>query len=166
MLAGSCSAWSLASNRMDRGRTGAGRYILGGEDFGNRILDFCIQDFKCKDRGKGLSGNHRARRRQEMHEGSSAAKADLEHSFTGVHNALRLLRGHHDSNAEALPTVLQQPPRPEHHSQATGAGHTIIGTLEVWEPDSAPDSARARPRRRSRSPTLTGTTTRSGGWST
>ena len=33
---------------------------LGGEDFDNRIVDFCMQDFKRKSRGKDLAGNSRA----------------------------------------------------------------------------------------------------------
>merc|ERR1712078_275894 len=36
---------------------------LGGEDFDNRIVDFCMQDFKRKNRGKDLAGNNRALRR-------------------------------------------------------------------------------------------------------
>ena len=34
--------------------SGFGRH-LGGEDFGNRVVDFCMQDFKRKNRGKDLS---------------------------------------------------------------------------------------------------------------
>merc|ERR1711865_795521 len=41
----------------------AGDTHLGGEDFDNRIVDFCMQDFKRKNRGKALDGNHRALRR-------------------------------------------------------------------------------------------------------
>jgi len=41
----------------------AGDTHLGGEDFDNRIVDFCVQDFKRKNRGKDLSGNQRALRR-------------------------------------------------------------------------------------------------------
>jgi len=41
----------------------AGDTHLGGEDFDNRIVDYCIQDFKRKNRGKELLGNHRAIRR-------------------------------------------------------------------------------------------------------
>ena len=41
----------------------AGDTHLGGEDFDNRIVDFCLQDFKRKNRGKELEGNHRAIRR-------------------------------------------------------------------------------------------------------
>jgi len=36
---------------------------LGGEDFDNRLVDFCVQDFKRKNRGKDLTGNQRALRR-------------------------------------------------------------------------------------------------------
>jgi len=35
----------------------AGDTHLGGEDFDNRIVDFCVQDFKRKNRGKELTGN-------------------------------------------------------------------------------------------------------------
>lgn len=41
----------------------AGDTHLGGEDFDNRLVDFCVQDFKRKNRGKDISGNHRALRR-------------------------------------------------------------------------------------------------------
>merc|ERR1712232_282412 len=41
----------------------AGDTHLGGEDFDNRIVDFCMQDFKRKNCGKDMSGNHRAIRR-------------------------------------------------------------------------------------------------------
>jgi len=41
----------------------AGDTHLGGEDFDNRIVDYCIQDFKRKNRGKEIMGNHRAIRR-------------------------------------------------------------------------------------------------------
>jgi len=41
----------------------AGDTHLGGEDFDNRIVDFCMQDFKRKNRGKDLAGNQRAIRR-------------------------------------------------------------------------------------------------------
>ena len=40
----------------------AGDTHLGGEDFDNRIVDFCIQDFKRKNR-IDITGNHRAVRR-------------------------------------------------------------------------------------------------------
>ena len=41
----------------------AGDTHLGGEDFDNRLVDFCCQDFKRKNRGKDLAGNQRAIRR-------------------------------------------------------------------------------------------------------
>jgi len=41
----------------------AGDTHLGGEDFDNRIVDFCTQDFKRKNRGKDLTANARAIRR-------------------------------------------------------------------------------------------------------
>jgi len=41
----------------------AGDTHLGGEDFDNRLVDFCMQDFKRKNRGKELTGNQRAIRR-------------------------------------------------------------------------------------------------------
>ena len=41
----------------------AGDTHLGGEDFDNRVVDFCMQDFKRKNRGKDLAGNQRALRR-------------------------------------------------------------------------------------------------------
>jgi len=41
----------------------AGDTHLGGEDFDNRVVDFCMQDFKRKNRGKDLVGNQRAMRR-------------------------------------------------------------------------------------------------------
>jgi len=41
----------------------AGDTHLGGEDFDNRIVDFCMQDFKRKNRGKDMGQNHRAVRR-------------------------------------------------------------------------------------------------------
>uniref|UniRef100_A0A0G4HZW0 USP domain-containing protein n=1 Tax=Chromera velia CCMP2878 TaxID=1169474 RepID=A0A0G4HZW0_9ALVE len=41
----------------------AGDPHLGGEDFDNRLVDFCIQDFKRKNGGKDPSGNNRALRR-------------------------------------------------------------------------------------------------------
>merc|ERR1719401_2410141 len=41
----------------------AGDTHLGGEDFDNRLVDFCLQDFKRKNRGKDLAENQRALRR-------------------------------------------------------------------------------------------------------
>ena len=44
-------------------RATAGETHLGGKEFDNHILDFCIQDFKRKNRGKDLAGDHRSLRR-------------------------------------------------------------------------------------------------------
>ena len=33
---------------------------LGGEDLDNRIVDFCMKDLKCKNRGRDCVGNQRA----------------------------------------------------------------------------------------------------------
>merc|ERR1712159_572872 len=41
----------------------AGDTHLGGVDFDNRLVDFCTQGFKRKNRGKDLAGNQRALRR-------------------------------------------------------------------------------------------------------
>jgi len=41
----------------------AGDTHLGGEDFDNRVVDHCMQEFKRKNRGKDLAGNQRAIRR-------------------------------------------------------------------------------------------------------
>eukprot|EP00927_Polykrikos_kofoidii_P050029 TRINITY_DN4398_c0_g1_i5.p1 TRINITY_DN4398_c0_g1~~TRINITY_DN4398_c0_g1_i5.p1 ORF type:complete len:648 (-),score=150.57 TRINITY_DN4398_c0_g1_i5:83-1963(-) len=41
----------------------AGDTHLGGEDFDNRIVDFCVQDFKRKNQGRDPSKSHRAIRR-------------------------------------------------------------------------------------------------------
>ena len=41
----------------------AGDTHFCGEDFDRRIVDFCMQDFKRKYRGKDMAGNHRAVRR-------------------------------------------------------------------------------------------------------
>eukprot|EP00916_Digyalum_oweni_P025702 GHVL01042301.1.p1 GENE.GHVL01042301.1~~GHVL01042301.1.p1 ORF type:complete len:544 (+),score=99.97 GHVL01042301.1:27-1634(+) len=41
----------------------AGDTHLGGEDFDNRLVDFCVQDFKRRNRGKDITGNSRAIRR-------------------------------------------------------------------------------------------------------
>merc|ERR1719327_52403 len=62
------------------------------------------------------------------------AKADLEQGLAGVRQALDVLREYYGSASEAL---LQhpEPPRPESHESATGAGGGIINILEVVEAD-------------------------------
>merc|ERR1712226_347280 len=56
----------------------AGDTHLGGEDFDNRIVDFCMQDFKRKNRGKDIAGNNRAIRR--LHTQCERAKRTLSSS--------------------------------------------------------------------------------------
>ena len=38
----------------------AGDAHLGGQDFDNRIVDFCLKDFNRKNSGNDMTGNHRA----------------------------------------------------------------------------------------------------------
>jgi len=57
---------------------------FGGEDLDNRIVEFCMQDFKRKHQGKDLAGNPRALRRLRTHcerakcTLSKAARATIE----------------------------------------------------------------------------------------
>nr|BAC57466.1 70 kDa heat shock protein [Babesia rodhaini]BAE16573.1 heat shock protein 70 [Babesia rodhaini] len=51
---------------------------LGGEDFDNRLVNFCVDDFKRKNGGKNISGNRRALRRLRTQ--CERAKRTLSHS--------------------------------------------------------------------------------------
>merc|ERR1712182_78040 len=70
----------------------AGDTHLGGEDFGNRIVDFCMQDFKRKNRGKDLAGNQRALRRLRTQcerakrtlSSSTQATIEIDSLFDGI----------------------------------------------------------------------------------
>merc|ERR1719472_548098 len=70
----------------------AGDTHLGGEDFDNRIVDFCIQDFKRKNRGKDLAGNNRALRRLRTQcerakrtlSSSTQATIEIDSLFDGI----------------------------------------------------------------------------------
>merc|ERR1719399_1672157 len=70
----------------------AGDTHLGGEDFDNRVVDFCIQDFKRKNRGKDLAGNNRALRRLRTQcerakrtlSSSTQATIEIDSLFDGV----------------------------------------------------------------------------------
>jgi len=70
----------------------AGDTHLGGEDFDNRIVDFCVQDFKRKNRGKDLSGNQRALRRLRTQcerakrtlSSSTQATIEIDSLFEGI----------------------------------------------------------------------------------
>ncbi|EER12210.1 heat shock protein 70, putative [Perkinsus marinus ATCC 50983] len=70
----------------------AGDTHLGGEDFDNRILDFCMQDFKRKNRGKTIEGNQRAMRRLRTQcerakrtlSSSTQATIEIDSLFEGI----------------------------------------------------------------------------------
>jgi len=70
----------------------AGDTHLGGEDFDNRIVDFCVQDFKRKNRGKDVSGNQRALRRLRTQcerakrtlSSSTQATIEIDSLFEGI----------------------------------------------------------------------------------
>merc|ERR1719453_1813443 len=77
--------------------------------------------------------------RAEQHEAYLTAKADLELGLEGVRKALEVLRNYYGNAAllQADGVFMQQPPLPEKHVKATGAGNSIIGILEVCESDFA-----------------------------
>merc|ERR1719439_225641 len=70
----------------------AGDTHLSGEDFDNRIVDFCCQDFKRKNRGKDLAGNQRAIRRLRTQcerakrtlSSSTQATIEIDSLFDGI----------------------------------------------------------------------------------
>merc|ERR1719446_1823738 len=78
----------------------AGDTHLGGEDFDNRIVDFCLQDFKRKNRGKDLEGNHRAIRRLRTQcerakrtlSSSTQATIEIDSLFEGIDYSCSLSR--------------------------------------------------------------------------
>merc|ERR1739848_799549 len=78
----------------------AGDTHLGGEDFDNRIVDFCMQDFKRKNRGKDLSGNQRAIRRLRTQcergkrtlSASAQATIEIDSIFEGIDYTCTLTR--------------------------------------------------------------------------
>jgi len=78
----------------------AGDTHLGGEDFDNRIVDFCLQDFKRKNRGKDVSGNHRAIRRLRTQcerakrtlSSSTQATIEIDSLFDGIDYSCSLSR--------------------------------------------------------------------------
>jgi L1 cell adhesion molecule like protein len=69
----------------------AGDTHLGGEDFDNRVVDYCIQDFKRKNRGKDITGNQRAIRR--MRTQCERAKRTLSSSTQATIEVDSLLDG-------------------------------------------------------------------------
>merc|ERR1719428_2433833 len=78
----------------------AGDTHLGGEDFDNRIVDFCIQDFKRKNRGTDMSGNQRALRRLRTQcerakrtlSSSTQATIEIDSLFDGIDYTCTLSR--------------------------------------------------------------------------
>merc|ERR1739848_904554 len=65
---------------------------FGGEDFDNKLVDFCCQDFKRKNRGKDLAGNQRAIRRLRTQcerakrtlSSSTQATIEIDSLFDGI----------------------------------------------------------------------------------
>merc|ERR1711998_305090 len=78
----------------------AGDTHLGGEDFDNRIVDFCMQDFKRKNRGEDLAGNQRALRRLRTQcerakrtlSASTQATIEIDSLFDGIDYSCSLSR--------------------------------------------------------------------------
>jgi len=72
------------------------------------------------------------------------AKADLELGLSGVGKALDVLRDYYGgaSLIQDDAAFVQQPAKPEKHSQKTGAGQSIIGILEVCESDFSDNLAK------------------------
>merc|ERR1719473_747178 len=80
--------------------------------------------------------------RQEEHEAFVKAKADLEAGLAGVRKALDVLRSYYGGgDEEDVTELMQQPPIPEKHAPAAGAGGGIIDILEVVESDFAKNLA-------------------------
>merc|ERR1719174_3142957 len=74
--------------------------------------------------------------RHEQHEDYLQAKEDLTEGLEGVRKALGVLREYYGGAV-----LVQQPPVPEKHEKASGAGSSIIGILEVCESDFAKNLA-------------------------
>jgi len=81
--------------------------------------------------------------RAAEHEAFVQAKADLEQGLQGVRQALDVLREYYAAKEEGEAMLQQpEPPRPELHAKAAGAGGSIIGILEVVESDFATNLAK------------------------
>merc|ERR1712166_1377385 len=78
----------------------AGDTHLGGEDFDNRVVEFCLQDFKRKNRGKDMIGNNRAIRRLRTQcerakrtlSSSTQATIEIDSLFDGIDYSCNLSR--------------------------------------------------------------------------
>merc|ERR1719171_1027590 len=85
--------------------------------------------------------------RQEEAAAFATAKPDLELGLSGVRGALKGLRDYYSSGAamlqdgSAADASAEQPPLPEKHEGASGAGGGIIDILEVVESDFAKNLA-------------------------
>jgi len=83
--------------------------------------------------------------RSEQHADYTKAKADLELGLSGVGKALDVLRDYYGGASliqDDSAGFMQQPAKPEKHSQKTGAGQSIIGILEVCESDFSDNLAK------------------------
>merc|ERR1719446_1336827 len=81
--------------------------------------------------------------RSEQHADYTKAKADLELGLSGVGKALDVLRDYYGGASLIQDDAfMQQPAKPEKHSQKTGAGQSIIGILEVCESDFSDNLAK------------------------
>merc|ERR1712039_1046878 len=78
--------------------------------------------------------------RQDENAAVVQAKADLTQGLDGVRRALGVLRDYYGAGGASM-MQMEQPAKPELHSQATGAGQSIIGILEVCESDFAKNLA-------------------------
>jgi len=79
--------------------------------------------------------------RSDEHADYTTAKADLEQGLTGVRKALAALQEYYGASASMLQE--EQPAKPEHFSQASGAGGSIIDILQTVESDFATNLAKA-----------------------
>jgi len=78
--------------------------------------------------------------RSDEHADYTASKADLEQGLTGVRKALAVLQEYYGASASMLQE--EQPAKPEHFSQASGAGGSIIDILQTVESDFATNLAK------------------------
>eukprot|EP00919_Chromeraceae_sp_WS-2016_P044705 GHVR01106701.1.p1 GENE.GHVR01106701.1~~GHVR01106701.1.p1 ORF type:complete len:656 (+),score=172.72 GHVR01106701.1:96-2063(+) len=78
----------------------AGDTHLGGEDFDNRMVDFCVSDFKRKNRGKDLTSNSRALRRLRTQcerakrslSSSTQSTIEIDSLFDGIDYSITISR--------------------------------------------------------------------------
>ena len=81
-------------------KVSAGDTHLGGEDFDNRLVDFCVQDFKRKNRSKDPGSNSSALRRLRTQcerakrtlSSSTQATIEIDSPFEGIDYSVSLSR--------------------------------------------------------------------------